>query len=78
MIRRLFLIGAGIVGAFILVLGTLYYMGGKSPNGSGGGFFARLASGVSSASSSVTSATTQTAPATMEPTPVTGEPAAVD
>ncbi|HXL98431.1 MAG TPA: alpha-2-macroglobulin, partial [Rhizomicrobium sp.] len=62
MIRRLFLIGAGIVGAFILVLGTLYYMGGKNPNGPAGGFFARLASGVSSVSHVMTPAEMAAAP----------------
>jgi len=63
MIRRLFLIGAGIVGAFILVLGTLYYMGGKGPAGApGGGFFARLASGVSSVTHVMTPAEMASAP----------------
>jgi hypothetical protein len=63
MIRRLFLIGAGIVGAFILVLGTLYYMGGKGPSGApGSGFFARLASGVSSVTHVMTPAEMASAP----------------
>jgi uncharacterized protein YfaS (alpha-2-macroglobulin family) len=45
MIRRLFLIGAGVVGALVLILGTLYYLGGKNAHG---GFFERLEKGVSS------------------------------
>ncbi|HTQ14831.1 MAG TPA: alpha-2-macroglobulin [Rhizomicrobium sp.] len=60
MIRRLFLIGAGVVGAFVLVLGTLYYMGGK--NGSSGGFFERLAKGVSSVTHVMTPAEEAGAP----------------
>src|SRR5271154_6387410 len=62
MIRRLFLIGAGVGGAFILVLRTLYHLGGKSPNGPSGGFFARLASGVSSVSHVMTPAEMASAP----------------
>ncbi len=46
MIRRMFLIGAGIVGALVLIIGTLYYMGGN-PNAPSNGFFGRIANGVS-------------------------------
>ncbi len=47
MIRRFFLIVAGIAAACIVVLGTLYYLGGKGGHAGSGGFFDRLASGVS-------------------------------
>ena len=56
MIRRMFLIGAGIVGALVLVLGTLYYMGGK-PNGETQGFFGRLANGISAVTGTTTTST---------------------
>jgi uncharacterized protein YfaS (alpha-2-macroglobulin family) len=46
MIRRTVLIGAAIVGVFILVLGTFYYMGGKHA-GPTSGFFSRIAGGMS-------------------------------
>src|SRR6201996_9530638 len=46
MIRRTILIGAALVGVFVLVLGTLYFMGGKHA-GQGGGFFERIAGGMS-------------------------------
>jgi uncharacterized protein YfaS (alpha-2-macroglobulin family) len=53
MIRRTLLIGAAIVGVFILVLGTLYYMGGKHA-GPDSGIFERIAGGMSAVTGSQT------------------------
>ncbi len=46
MIRRLFLIGAGIAGALVLVLGTLYFMGARHGK-SDVGILGQIANGVS-------------------------------
>ncbi|MGH6871129.1 MAG: alpha-2-macroglobulin family protein [Rhizomicrobium sp.] len=62
MVRRLFLIGAGIAGAFILILGTLYYLGGRGAGGGSGGFFERLAKGVTSVTHVMTPAEMAQAP----------------
>jgi uncharacterized protein YfaS (alpha-2-macroglobulin family) len=48
MIRRLFIIGGAAVFVLFAVVGVLYYMGGNSPNGASGGFFSRIAGGMSS------------------------------
>ncbi|HEX3674175.1 MAG TPA: alpha-2-macroglobulin [Rhizomicrobium sp.] len=54
MIRRFFLIGAGVVGAFVLILGTLYYLGGRGGHAGSGGFLDRLANGVTTVTHSMT------------------------
>ena len=54
MIRRVFLIGAGVVAAFVLILGGLYYLGGRNGHGGNAGFFERVAKGVSTVTSSMT------------------------
>src|SRR5580698_8958485 len=46
MINRTFLIGAGIAGVIVLVLGTLYFMGGRHSTPDTG-FLGRIANGVS-------------------------------
>jgi uncharacterized protein YfaS (alpha-2-macroglobulin family) len=48
MIRRLFIIGGAVVFVLFAVVGVLYYMGGNNPNGVSGGFFSRIAGGVTS------------------------------
>jgi uncharacterized protein YfaS (alpha-2-macroglobulin family) len=52
MIRRLFIIGGAVVFVLFAVVGVLYYMGGNNPNGASGGFFSRIAGGVSSVTGS--------------------------
>ncbi len=51
--RRFVMIGGGVLAVIVVVTGVLYFLGGKgSPLG--GGFFSRIANGLSSVTSSVT------------------------
>ncbi|MGD0867050.1 MAG: alpha-2-macroglobulin [Rhizomicrobium sp.] len=54
--RRLFLIGGAVAAVLIVVIGTLYYLGGRNGGGTAGSFLERLAKGVTSVTQPATPA----------------------